>query len=68
MIEAYERALHRELTRPNQSFVEWRAGKIGSGELSYRVHQYETGTSRERFTHYNDSPHGVSVAYAVVSL
>ncbi len=67
MTEAYERELHRELTRLDQSFSEWRAGKISSGELSYRVHQYEAGASREMFKHYNNSPHGMSVAYAVVA-
>ncbi len=66
MEEAYERELHRELTRLDLSFAEWRAGKIGSGELSDRVHQYETGASRELFKQYNNSPHDMSVAYAVV--
>jgi hypothetical protein len=67
MTEAYERELHRELTRLDQSFAEWRAGKISSGELSYRVHQYETGASREMFKDYNSSPPEMSVAYAVVA-
>jgi hypothetical protein len=37
MEEAYERELKRELDKLEQSFSEWREGKIGSGELSYRV-------------------------------
>lgn len=39
LAEAYEAELKRELTKLDRSFAEWRAGKIGSGELSYRVHQ-----------------------------
>jgi hypothetical protein len=66
MTEAYERELHRELTKLDASFAEWRAGKIGSGELSYRIHEYETGPSRELFQKYNNSPHDMSVAYAIV--
>jgi hypothetical protein len=67
LAEAYERELHRELTKLDRSFAEWRAGKIGSGELSYRVHQYETGPSRELFKQYNGGPHDMIVAYAVVA-
>jgi len=67
MMEAYERELHRELVKLDQSFAEWRAGQIGSGELSYRVHQYEVGPSRELYKKYNDSPHDVNVAYAIVT-
>jgi len=32
MIEAYERELHRELTKLDESFTEWRTGTISSGE------------------------------------
>ncbi|OGP56514.1 MAG: hypothetical protein A2162_10515 [Deltaproteobacteria bacterium RBG_13_52_11b] len=67
MTQAYERELHRELTKLEQSFAEWRDGKISSGELSNRVHQYETGPSRELFKRYNDSALDMMVAYAVVA-
>jgi len=66
MTEAYERELHRELTRLDQSFAQWRNGTISSGELSYRIHQYETGPSRELYKQYNHSPHEMTVAYAIV--
>src|SRR5512136_99908 len=56
MTEAYERELHRELTKLDQSFAQWRAGAISSGELSHRIHQYETGPSRELYKQYNESP------------
>ncbi|MFZ2169346.1 MAG: hypothetical protein WAW61_06855 [Methylococcaceae bacterium] len=67
MVEAYERELHRELAKLDQSFAEWRDGKLGSGELSYRVHQYESGPSRELYKKYNYSPHDANVAYAIVT-
>ncbi len=54
MMEAYDRELHRELAKLDRSFAEWRDGKLGSGELSYRVHQYELGPSRELYKKYNE--------------
>lgn len=66
MTEAYERELHRELTKLDQSFAEWRNGTISSGELSHRIHQYETGPSRELFKHYNHGPRDMTVAYAII--
>ncbi|MGR9000226.1 MAG: hypothetical protein ACU88J_14430 [Gammaproteobacteria bacterium] len=67
MVEAYERELHRELVKLDQSFAEWRDGKIGSGELSHRVHQYETGPSRKLYKKYNYSYHDANVAYAIAT-
>lgn len=66
LAEAHERELHRELTRLDQSFAEWRAGAIGSGELSHRIHQWEAGPSRALFKHYNQGPQDLSVACAIV--
>ena len=66
MTEAYERELHRELTKLDESFAEWRRGAISSGELSHRIHQWETGPSRALFKHYNRGSQDVSVAYAIV--
>jgi hypothetical protein len=67
MTEAYERELHRELTKLDQSFTDWRTGTISSGELSYRVHQYETGPARELYKQYNHGENDMNVAYALVS-
>ena len=67
MTQAYERELHRELTKLEQSFAEWGDGKISSGELSKRVHQFETGPSRELSKRYNDGALDMMVAYAVVA-
>jgi hypothetical protein len=65
--KAYERELQRELTKLDRSFVEWREGKISSGELSYRIHQYEKGPSRELFKQYNGDLPDMMVAYAIVA-
>ncbi len=64
--EAHERELHRELTLLDHSFTEWRNGEIGSGELSYRVHEYDTGPTRELFKRYNSGFHDLNVASALV--
>jgi hypothetical protein len=65
--EAYERELHRELTKLNASFEEWHRGEISNGELSNRVHQYERGPSRELYRRYNARMDDVNVAYAIVT-
>src|SRR5215207_1731610 len=65
--EAYEKELSRELGRLGESFAEWRDGKIKNGELSDRIHQYETGVSRELFNKYNEGKNDFNVAYAIVT-
>jgi hypothetical protein len=65
--EAYEKELWRELARLDKSFSEWREGIINSGELSYHIHQYETGPSRELFNKYNEGENDFNVAYAIVT-
>jgi len=67
MAEAYERELRRELAQLDQSFAEWRQGTISSGELSDRVHRYETGPARALFKQYNHGPHDMTVAYAITT-
>jgi len=65
--KAYEKELSRELARLDKSFSEWRDGKINSGELSHRIHQYETGASQELFKKYNEGKNDFNVAYAIVT-
>jgi hypothetical protein len=67
MTEAYERELYRELTKLDKHFAEWRNGKISSGELSHRIHQYENGLARDLFKQYNHGEDDMNVAYAIVS-
>jgi hypothetical protein len=66
-MEAYERELHRELENLDRIFDKWRDGKITSGELSYQIHQYETGPKRELYKKYTDLSHDVNVAYAIAA-
>ena len=66
-VEAYEKELSRQLAKLDKSFEEWRDGKIISGELSYRIHQYEAGVSRELFKKYNEGKNDFNVAYAIVT-
>jgi hypothetical protein len=47
--------------------LDGRDGQISCGELSSRVHQYETVPSRELYKKYNYSPHDVNVAYAIAT-
>lgn len=42
-IEAYEKELHKELSKLAKSFEEWQNGTISSGEFGYRIHEYEEG-------------------------
>jgi hypothetical protein len=65
--EAYERELHRELTRLDQRFAAWRRGDIGSGELAIDVHEFDSGPARELFKRYNDGMSDMNVAYAIVT-
>ena len=67
MTEAYERELHRELSKLEVSFSQWQNDEIGSGELSYRLHQYEVGPSRELYKKYNYGEADMNVAYAIVA-
>lgn len=66
-MEAYERELSRELSKLKESFDEWRGGAISSGELSDRIHKWETGPSRALFKKYNYGSHDMPLAYAIVT-
>jgi hypothetical protein len=51
---AYERELHRELAKLDQSFAAWREGTINSFELNELIHQHHQGPSRELWSRYSD--------------
>ena len=65
--EAHERELHRELTRLDRRFAEWRNSQLGSGALSDEIHQYENGPSCELFKRYNGGLLDMMVAYAIAA-
>lgn len=65
--KAYESELHRELVKLDQSFAEWRAGKIDDWELSDRINRYEMGPSRELYKKYNYGQNDMNLAYAIAT-
>jgi hypothetical protein len=67
LAEAHERELHRELTKLDESFAEWRTGAISSGELDHRIHEYKRGPARELYKRYHHGEADLSVAYAIVT-
>lgn len=58
--------MHRELVKLAESMAEWQRGDISGGEMSHRIHEWETGPSRALFKQYNHGPKDMSVAYAIV--
>jgi hypothetical protein len=65
--EAHERELHRELTKVEDSFSEWRQGRITSAELDHQIHKYKIGPARELYKRYNYGELDLAVAYAIVA-
>ncbi len=63
---AYENELSRELARLANKFDEWRQGRLSAGDLSYLIHQYDIGPSRELFKHYNNGLPHMQLACAIV--
>ena len=51
---AYERELHRELEKLDQSFAAWREGTISSFELNALIHKHPDGPSRELWSRYRN--------------
>jgi hypothetical protein len=67
MQEAYELELNRELKILAESFKAWEQGEISNGELSYRIHEYDRGPSKELYKQYNRGDNAFNVAYAIVT-
>jgi hypothetical protein len=65
--KAYEKELHRELTKLDRSFTEWRDGKIDSWDLGNRIHEYEVGPSRQLRKQYTPEVADMMLAYAIVA-
>jgi len=65
--QAHEEELRRALEPLAQKFDEWRAGVVGSGELTEIIHKFHSGPSRELFKFYNEpAPLDLAVARAIV--
>jgi len=64
---AHEEELRRALEPLAAKFDEWRAGSVGSGELSDAIHAFYRGPRREIFVFYSEpAPLDSAVAYAIV--
>ena len=64
---AHEEELRRALLPVAAAFEEWRAGQLGSGELTERIHDFHQGPARELFKKYNSGPLEYAVAHAIVA-
>lgn len=62
---AYERELHRELGKLDESFAEWRGGQIDSWELNDRIHKFHNGDSREIWKKYSYGAVEANIAWAI---
>jgi hypothetical protein len=63
--QAYENELARELETLAAQVDEWRAGRLGAGELAHWIHQYDTGPLREMYKRYNSGYHELQIAGAL---
>jgi hypothetical protein len=63
---AHEEELRRALLPVATAFEEWRAGRLGSGELTERIHDFHEGPARELFKKYDSGPLEYAVAQAIV--
>ncbi|MGD0093339.1 MAG: hypothetical protein ABSE73_25770 [Planctomycetota bacterium] len=51
--KAYERELRAHLEKLASAFDEWRAGSLGTWELTDRIHRFHDGPNRELFNKYS---------------
>jgi hypothetical protein len=63
---AYDEALGRELSKLEESFRAWRAGKLAAFDLTQEIHRFHQGPNRELYIHYTSRLYELVVARAVV--
>jgi hypothetical protein len=63
---AYQEALGLELSKLEESFHAWRAGKLSAFDLTEEIHRFHQGPNRELYVHYTSRLHELVVARAVV--
>lgn len=64
---AHEEALRRALLPVATAFDDWMKGKLGSGELTERIHEFHQGPARELYVRYNSGPLEFAVAHAIIA-
>jgi hypothetical protein len=65
--EAYERELGSHLAKLEESFAEWRRGKLLSSELSNEIHEFHQHAAREVWSSYQLPHPAMIVARAVAA-
>jgi hypothetical protein len=63
--QAYENGLSRELEKLAARVDEWRAARVGSGELAHWIHKLDTGRLRDLYKGYNTPYHELLIVSAV---
>jgi len=63
---AHEEELRRALLAVSSAFDDWKAGRLGTWELSDKIHEFHQGPSRELYKFYTSPPHEMCVASAIV--
>ena len=63
---AYERELFAALAQLERQFVDWRAGKLSSFDVSDAIHKFHDGTARQLYVFYSGKP-APCVAYALAA-
>lgn len=64
-IEAYECELKNHLESLYSLFLEWKNKELSSGELSFRIHEYDKGPSKELYGRYNTLEPDMLVGFAI---
>jgi hypothetical protein len=64
---AHEEELRRALLPVAEAFERWKAGRLGSGELSDLIQRFHQGSNRELFLRYNTPDLDLAVAHAIVT-
>jgi hypothetical protein len=64
---AHEREVRSHLDSLYEQFASWKAGAIGTFDLTARIHEFHNGPDRKLFVHYNGSYSYLHVVGALVS-
>lgn len=64
---AHEEELRRALLPVAAAFEEWRAGRLGSGELAVRIHEFHHGPARDLYKRYDLQPLHFAVAQGILT-
>ncbi|EEF59633.1 hypothetical protein [Pedosphaera parvula] len=64
-MQAHEEELRRALLPVDALFDEWKQGKVSSGELAIRIHDWDRGPAFDLYKKYNYGELQLNVAWAV---